>query len=118
MWVASTRNYQQHNWLPELSSACQSAVKSSQKITRLEAMRAYTSEAAWLYNRDTTVGTLPALGSLQVGNAGDLVVLSADPLAKGAVPSTIYVLYTIHNGNVVYPASGTGPATTHSVWPM
>jgi hypothetical protein len=35
---------------------------------------------------------------VQNGFNGDLVVLSADPLAAGANLSQIFVLYTIHNG--------------------
>jgi predicted amidohydrolase YtcJ len=115
MWVASTRNYQRDNWLPKLSGACQAAVKTSQRISRLQAMRAYTSEAAWLYHRETS-GAVPGIGSLQTNFAGDLVVLSADPLSTKDL-SSIYVLYTIHNGNIVYPTSGNGPATSGPVWP-
>ena len=111
MWVASTRNYQKDNWLPKLSSACATAAKTSQKISKLQAMQAYTSEAAWLYHLETSIG------SLQNGFAGDLVILSADPLAAGADLSQIYVLYTIHNGNIVYPTSGNAPATQPAVWP-
>jgi len=117
MWVASTRNYQQGNWLPKISPACQAAVKTAQKISRLEAVRAYTSEAAWLYHREATTGQQPGIGSLQQGFAGDLVVLSADPLGPNTDLSKIYVLYTIHNGNIVYPASGKGPGTGPPVWP-
>jgi len=74
VWVASTRNYQK-GYVPKLSAACDTAaVKGSQKISRMQAMRAYTSEAAWLYGRENSIG------SLQNGYAGDLVVLSADPL--------------------------------------
>jgi hypothetical protein len=47
---------------------------------------------------------------------GDLVVLSANPLDPNADLSQIYVLYTIHNGNIVYPAPG-GAAATKPVWP-
>lgn len=119
MWVASTRNYQQNNWFPKLSSTCQQSLnQSQQKISTLQAMRAYTSNAAWLYNRDTTNNSQPGIGSLQQGFAGDLVVLSADPLAPNANLSTIYVMYTIHNGNIVFPTSGDGPNTSPSVWPM
>jgi predicted amidohydrolase YtcJ len=117
VWVASTRNYQRDNWLPKLSGACQAAVKASQRISRLQAMRAYTNEAAWLYHRETSGAAAPGIGSLQTNFAGDLVVLSADPLAPKTDLSTIYVLYTIHNGNIVYPASGSGPATSGPVWP-
>jgi len=109
VWVASTRSYQKQNWLPPLSENCAAAVKTNQKISRMQAMRAYTSEAAWLYNRENSIG------SLQQNFNGDLVVLSADPLA-GADLSQIYVLYTVHNGNVVYPASGQ-PFAYVPVWP-
>jgi predicted amidohydrolase YtcJ len=110
MWVATNRGYQQTSWLPILNTKSCSAI-SSQSITLLQAMRAYTSQAAWLYNRETKIG------SLQNGFNGDLVVLSADPLAAGANLSQIFVLYTIHNGNIVYPASGKAWATSGPVWP-
>ncbi len=119
VWVASTRNYQHGNWLPKISAPCLTAVKTTQKISKLQGMRAYANEAAWLYNRDTTNSSQPGIGSLQNGYAGDLVILSADPLAPRADLSTIYVLYTVHNGKVVYPMTGIskGPATNPSIWP-
>jgi predicted amidohydrolase YtcJ len=110
MWVATNRSYQQNSWLPILNTKMCSSI-SSQNITLLQAMGAYTSQAAWLYNRETKIG------SLQNGFNGDLVVLSSDPLAPNANLSYIFVLYTIHNGNIVYPASGTGWAKSGPVWP-
>jgi predicted amidohydrolase YtcJ len=86
---------------------------ATQTISRAQAVQAYTSNAAWLYNRDTTVNGRPGIGSLRNGFAGDLVVLSADPLNPKTDLSTVAVLYTIHNGNIVYRASGNAPP----VWP-
>jgi predicted amidohydrolase YtcJ len=114
VWVASTRSFQQVGPNP-VSPACAAAAKN-QAITRQQALAAYTSQAAWLYNRDTTAGNRPGIGSLQQGFAGDLVVLSEDPMTAPDL-SKIYVLYTIHNGNVVYPASGKLPGKTVPVWP-
>ncbi|HEX8411952.1 MAG TPA: amidohydrolase family protein [Thermoanaerobaculia bacterium] len=116
MWVATTRRTQTVPGIPPLSADCTAGTKN-QLITPLQAMAAYTNQPAWLYNRDMTSGTRPGIGSLQSGFAGDLVVLSADPLAPDADLSKIYVLYTVHNGNIVYPASGTGWATSGPVWP-
>lgn len=112
MWVATQRTYQQAPWLPPVNDACKAAAAAStaQKITPLQAMQAYTSNAAWLYGRDSQiVHGLPPIGSLQVNYAGDLVVLSADPLAQGADLPNIYVLYTVHNGKIVYQYTGTRP---------
>jgi predicted amidohydrolase YtcJ len=117
VWVATTREYQKTSWLPPLASTCQASQKRSQVISRMDALRAYTSDAAWLYSRETTVGKQPGIGSLQQGFAGDLVVFSADPLLPDTDLSKVYVMYTIHNGNIVYPASGNGPATTPPIWP-
>ena len=60
-----------------------------------------------------------SIGSLQKGYAGDLVVLSQDPMTANDL-SQICVLYTIHNGNVVYQAPGaaTGTCTPPPVWPI
>lgn len=118
MWVASTRKVQQPPWLPPISSNC-TAVGTSQTINLFQAIEAYTSDAAWLYGRDTTTAaTGPGRGSLQPGFAGDLVILSADPLAPNADLSKIYVLYTVHNGNIVYPAGGGTWATQGPTWPQ
>ena len=117
VWIATTREYQKASWLPPLSSSCQASQKRSQLISRMDALRAYTSEAAWLYGREATVGKQPGIGSLQQGFAGDLVVFSADPLLPSTDLSKVYVMYTIHNGNIVYPTSGNGPATTPPIWP-
>ena len=111
-WVATTRAYQSGIWLPPLStSQCTASAQQSQAISRLQAMRAYTSNGAWLYGRENKIG------SLQNGLNGDLVVLSADPLDPSTDLSKVYVLYTIHNGNIVYPASGSSPAKSGPAWP-
>ena len=115
VWVASERP-QQNPWSTALSGAC-AQQQLNQRISRLDALRAYTNNAAWLYSRDTTKGNTPGLGSLQPGFAGDLVVLSDDPLDVTKDLSKIYVLYTIKDGNIVYPKTGTGWATSGPPWP-
>jgi hypothetical protein len=117
IWLASGRSYQQASWLPQLSTACAGALTTavSQSDSRYEAIAAYTSEAAWLYNRETTIGRL------KTGYNGDLVILSADPFAQNADLSKIFVLYSVHNGNIVYPVSDETypppPATSGPIWP-
>lgn len=96
MWVATERPVEHPSWLPPLDAKCAfQPGEAAQRISRLQALRAYTSDAAWLYGRDTT-------GSFEAGHAGDLVVLSADPLLEGTDLTKVEVLYTIHDGNVVY----------------
>lgn len=113
VWVASTRSVQAPKWMPPLLSQCK-ANQSNQVISRLQAIKAYTSDAAWLYNRDAAGTGVTPIGSLQNQYAGDLVVFSADPLNPTTDLSTVKVLYTVHNGNVVYSdPTGSNPV----VWP-
>jgi predicted amidohydrolase YtcJ len=115
IWVATTRQYQK-DWFPSVSEVCRKQ-GISQTITRLAALRAYTSSAAWLYNRNYLGTKQPAIGSLQGLFRGDLVILSEDPADPATDLSKVYVLYTIHNGNIVYPPPGTGPGTGPPIWP-
>jgi len=68
-----------------------------QKMTREEALRSYTANAAWGAFEETTKGTLA------VGKLGDIVVLSKDLLT---VPdeeiAKTQVLFTIVGGQVKY----------------
>ncbi|MFY0524052.1 amidohydrolase [Archangium gephyra] len=112
-WVASTRSVQAPAWMPALSPQCQ-ANRTNQTISRLQAIKAYTSDAAWLYNRDAARTGITPIGSLQNQYAGDLVVFSADPLNPATDLSTVKVLYTVHNGKIVYSdPTGSNPV----VWP-
>lgn len=112
-WVASTRSVQAPSWMPALSPQCK-ANQPNQVISRLQAIKAYTSDAAWLYNRDAAGTGVTPIGSLQNQYAGDLVVFSADPLDPATDLSTVKVLYTVHNGNVVYSdPTGSNPV----IWP-
>jgi predicted amidohydrolase YtcJ len=106
IWTASTRNVQKVGTSHGLTGDCFKE-QYSQKIDRKAALYAYTSSAAWLYNRESRIG------SLRNGSAGDLVVLNADPYDEKTDLSKVCVLYTIHNGNVVYQA----PNCTPPVWP-
>ena len=67
------------------------------------------------------VGMLALCGAqilaVPIYSSGDFKDPSSDPLAPNANLSYIFVLYTIHNGNIVYPASGTGWAKSGPVWP-
>ena len=68
-----------------------------QKMTREEALRSYTANAAWGAFEEATKG------ALAVGKLGDIVVLSKDILT---VPdeeiATTQVLFTIVGGQVKY----------------
>ncbi|HKA37180.1 MAG TPA: amidohydrolase [Thermoanaerobaculia bacterium] len=68
-----------------------------QRITAEEALRAYTSEAAWAAFEEREKGTLSP------GKLADFVVLSADPLtiAPDSIEK-IEVLRTVAGGRVVY----------------
>ncbi|WP_224367634.1 amidohydrolase [Hyalangium versicolor] len=113
VWVASTRSVQAPSWMPSLLPQCQTN-RTNQLISRLQAIKAYTSDAAWLYNRDAARPGITPIGSLQKQYAGDLVVFSADPLDPATDLSTVKVLYTVHNGKVVYSdPTGSNPV----VWP-
>jgi predicted amidohydrolase YtcJ len=112
-WVASTRSVQAPAWMPALLPQCE-ANRTNQIISRLQAIKAYTSDAAWLYNRDAARTGVTPIGSLQNQYAGDLVVLSADPLNPATDLSTVKVLYTVHNGKIVYSdPTGSNPV----IWP-
>lgn len=88
--------------------------RTNQTISRLQAIKAHTSDAAWLYNRDAASTGVTPIGSLQDQYAGDLVVFSADPLNPATDLSTVKVLYTVHNGNIVYSdPTGGNPV----IWP-
>lgn len=113
MWVASSRSVQAPAWMPALLPECQQN-RSNQLISRLQALKAYTSDAAWLYNRDAPSKGVTPIGSLQNQYAGDLVVFSADPLNPATDLSTVKVLYTVHNGKIVYSdPTGSNPL----IWP-
>jgi predicted amidohydrolase YtcJ len=114
MMVATTRTIQPAPWLPKMSNAGCIQQQSNQVISRLQAMKAYTSDAAWLYNREAPRNDVTPIGSLQKNYAGDLVMFSADPLNPKTDLSKVKVLYTVHNGRVVYAdPSGQNPI----VWP-
>ena len=104
MRIAVDRVVEQPEWLPPLSGDCAFTGTNppQQKISRDLAMRAYTVDAAWLYGRENRIG------SLQKGYAGDLVVLSEDPRLPTTDLSKVKVLYTVHNGRVVYAATDPG----------
>jgi len=66
-------------------------------ITPLEALRMYTTDAAIVAFEDDRKG------KISVGMQGDLVVLDQDPLIIDPTKiKDIKVLYTIHQGNVVF----------------
>lgn len=75
-----------------------SAVEAPEKEQRVsidDALRAYTAGAAWAGFAEEEVGTLRA------GMLADLVVLSNDPRAEGALPDT-RVDATIVDGRIVF----------------
>jgi predicted amidohydrolase YtcJ len=72
-----------------------------QRLTREEAVRAFTTWNAWASHREGE------LGSLEPGRRADLVVLSDDPLAcpEASLPAIVPVL-TLVDGEVVYRGPG------------
>lgn len=72
---------------------------AEQRITPLEAMRLYTSDAAW-QNFEETIK-----GSIEPGKLADFVILSDDPLTVDPMAiRDIRVLETIVGGRTVYRA--------------
>ncbi len=69
----------------------------NQRMTRMEALRSYTLDAAWAARQESL------LGSLEVGKMADLTILSRDILEveEDAIPET-EVLYTVLGGRVAY----------------
>lgn len=73
----------------------------AQRMTRMEALRSYTINAAWgAFEEDIK-------GSLEIGKLADVTVLSDDILTieEAAIPDT-EVVYTIVGGEVVYRGAG------------
>jgi predicted amidohydrolase YtcJ len=73
------------------------------KLTRYEALRGFTVDAAYAGFGETTVG------SLAVGKRADFVILGADPLAEGTPLRTLPVLATYVDGAAVYSAPTSPP---------
>ena len=68
-----------------------------EKLTPLQALRAYTSEAAY------AMGTEQLVGTLEIGKKADLVVLDKDPLSCDPRElSRERVVLTMSDGDVVY----------------
>jgi predicted amidohydrolase YtcJ len=82
-------------------------VADGQSLTRMEALRLYTSSQPWF------TGEEDKLGSIEVGKLADIVVLSEDFFDVEKVPDEaikrIHSLLTIVGGKVVY-RSETAPA--------
>ncbi len=78
-------------------------INPGQQITRAEALRAYTRDAAWFLKREND------LGSIEVGKLGDLVVLDRDyfTVTDADMRQTKSVL-TVVGGKVVHDAGGLG----------
>jgi predicted amidohydrolase YtcJ len=70
---------------------------ADEKLTRLEALRGYTTLAAYLTFEEDRKGTL------EPGKLADMIVLSANPMTVPAQQLLdIEVLQTYLNGNLVY----------------
>jgi predicted amidohydrolase YtcJ len=77
-------------------------------MTRMEALRSYTINAAFA-GFDETIK-----GSLRVGKLADITVLSKDimTIPEDEIP-TAKVLHTIVGGKVQYSADGTAPTSAN-----
>ncbi|HEY8206264.1 MAG TPA: amidohydrolase family protein [Myxococcaceae bacterium] len=94
IWTAKTRKTQLMPWY-ERDPLCPEVMGPEQAITILQGVKAFTTDAAWLYGLEST------LGSIEVGKTADMVQLSANPLSMEEDPDqlkTIRVLGTIHHG--------------------
>lgn len=117
-WVAVTRNIQQPAWYPNTDPqrcptvfANNPAVPGDQRITILDAIKGFTTNAAYQYG-------LTDRGSLQPGYVADMVVLSANPLASGVVTNpdqlkTIRTIGTVSAGQYFPNPNANAPP----VWP-
>lgn len=94
IWVARTRKTQMMPWY-EKNPACPEVMGPEQAISILQGVKAFTSDAAWMYGLESS------LGSIEEGKTADLVQLSANPLSMETDPDqlkTVRVLATVHNG--------------------
>ena len=72
--------------------------RSQEKLTREEALRGFTLDAAYAGFAEDDVG------SLEVGKRADFVVLGADPLAEDVPLATLPVKATYVDGKAVFEA--------------
>jgi predicted amidohydrolase YtcJ len=89
-------------------------INTGQQLTRLEALRLYTTENGWFSKEEDK------LGSIEVGKYADLVVLSEDYLNPSRVSDEgikrLKSMLTIVNGKIVYDAkvlNVPGPRPNH-----
>ena len=72
-------------------------INAGQRLTRQEALYAYTRGASWYLNREND------LGSIETGKFGDVVVLDKDYFkVSDASVRTIRPVLTIVNGDIVH----------------
>jgi predicted amidohydrolase YtcJ len=81
-------------------NAAGSSINSGQTLTRMEALRLYTSNNGWFLREEDR------LGSMEAGKLGDVVVLSDDFLDSAKVPDEaikrVKSVLTVVGGKVVY----------------
>jgi len=85
-------------------NAAGTLVNAGQQLTRLEALRLYTSENGWFLKEEAQLGTIAP------GKLGDVVVLSDDYFDAARVPDDaikkLRSVLTIVDGRVVYEETG------------
>jgi predicted amidohydrolase YtcJ len=96
IWTARTRSTQQPPWLPQAPlSPCPTETGKDQVVSIAQGVRAFTVDAAAFYGLESR------MGSLSIGKAGDMTILSENPLSMEAKPDglkSIRVLGTVHQG--------------------
>jgi predicted amidohydrolase YtcJ len=96
IWEARTRAFQQPPWLPKApAEPCPAEPGAAQTLSIAQGVRAFTIDAASFYGLESR------LGSLAVGKAAEMTILSRNPLEMEDKPDelkTIRVLGTVHRG--------------------
>lgn len=113
MWVAKTRKTQQMPWYPAgAAKGCPEVFMPDEIISIRQGLKAYTIDAAWQYNLDTS------LGSIETGKTADFAILSANPLDYEQKPDgllTIKVMATVSQGRYLEHIASSVPPSAELV---
>lgn len=118
IWVGVTRQTQQPSWYPNYNTktcpvifANNPAYPGDERITILDGIKAFTTNAAWQYG-------MTDRGSLAISNVADMVILSSNPLDPAVIANpnllqNIRTLATVSYGRYIPNPTADLPP----VWP-